>query len=281
MHLLRKGSTHWAVRGQAACAIVPISLLRPADTPRQAGTDAEHVRVLSGVRDLPPILVHRHTMRLIDGVHRVQAALARGEDTIPAVFFDGDEAAAFVQAVEANSKHGLPLTLADRRAAAARIVRAYPEWSDRRISAVAGISPKTVGAVRARMSSEEIPQPRERVGLDGRARRVPPRTTPASTTDPDRVQAAVPRQAQRKPRPARQTNYDAALYALRRDPSLRFSENGRTLLRMLDLHGVSSPYWGGIADAVPPHCASMVADLARECAEAWLLFADGLDEKPA
>jgi hypothetical protein len=43
--------------------------------------------------------------------------------------------------------HGLPLTLADRLAAAARIVTACPYWSDRAVAAVAGLSPKTVTAV--------------------------------------------------------------------------------------------------------------------------------------
>ncbi|GAB2847053.1 ParB/RepB/Spo0J family partition protein [Lentzea nigeriaca] len=282
MQLLHEESTPWAVQEAPSCVTVPISLLGEADTPRQTGVNAEHVRVLSGVDDLPPILVHRRTMRVIDGVHRVQAALARGEDTIQVMFFDGDEAAAFVLAVEANGGHGLPLTLADRKAAAARIVRTYPEWSDRRIAAVAGISPKTAGALRARMSSEEIPQSRERVGLDGRARRVaPPRTAPARTAEPERVRAPVPPPAQPKPQPAGRTNHGAAIYALRRDPSLRFSENGRTLLRLLDLHSVSQSGWSGITDAVPAHCASVVADLARECAEAWLQFADALDEKSA
>nr|AVW82900.1 transcriptional regulator [Nocardia interforma ATCC 21072] len=277
VQLLREESAHGSAWKPADHVIVPISLLREADTPRQAGIDAEHVRVLTGVEDLPPIVVHRHSMRVIDGVHRVQAALARGEGEIAVIFFDGDDAAAFVLAVEANGGHGLPLTLADRRAAALRIVRAYPEWSDRRVASVAGISPKTVGAVRARMSSEEIPQPTHRVGLDGRSRPVHPRAEPARATE---ERAPVSPQAQRRP-PGREAIHGAVVYALRRDPSLRFSENGRTLLRMLDLHSMSPAGWSEIGDAVPAHCASMVADLARECAEAWLQFADGLDEKSA
>ncbi|MCX2952808.1 ParB/RepB/Spo0J family partition protein [Lentzea sp. NEAU-D7] len=279
MQLLREEGTSWAVREKSGCVTVPISLLGEADSPRQAGVNAEHVRVLTGVENLPPILVHRHTMRVIDGMHRVQAALARGEDTIEVVFFDGDEAAAFVLAVELNGGHGLPLTLADRRTAAARIVQAYPEWSDRRIAAAAGISPKTAGAVRAQLSSEEIPQMRERLGLDGRVRRVAPRTVPARTTEPERVEARPARAKQ--PQPERQIDFGAVIYALRRDPSLRFNENGRTLLRMLDMHHLPAAGWSGIVGAVPAHCASVVAELARECAEAWLVFADELDEKSA
>lgn len=44
---------------------VRIDSLVLADTPRLAGTDEEHVRILAESRDtLPPITVHRQTMRV-------------------------------------------------------------------------------------------------------------------------------------------------------------------------------------------------------------------------
>jgi hypothetical protein len=46
-----------------------------------------------------------------------------------------------------NIAHGLPLTRADRTAAAARVVHSYPQWSDRMISTVVGLSAGTVAKV--------------------------------------------------------------------------------------------------------------------------------------
>ena len=58
----------------------------------------EHIRSLAELQDeLPPILVHRTTMRVIDGMHRLKAAILRGERTIEATFYDGDDAEAFVR----------------------------------------------------------------------------------------------------------------------------------------------------------------------------------------
>ncbi|MFF5218529.1 transcriptional regulator [Micromonospora sp. NPDC000442] len=119
--------------------------------------------------DLPPIVVHRPTMRVIDGAHRVRAALQRGETSITGRFFDGSEAEAFVLSVSLNVAHGLPLALADRKRAAERIATLYPQWSDRRVAAVAGISPGTVGYIRRRVAGAAAPDA-SRIGQDGRVR---------------------------------------------------------------------------------------------------------------
>ncbi|KES08654.1 hypothetical protein BU52_00985 [Streptomyces toyocaensis] len=154
-----------------APARVPISSLLPADSPRLTGENPEHVESLAAARNLPPILVQRGTMRVIDGMHRVRAALLRGEDTITVTFFEGDDGEAFLRAVDANITHGLPLSLADREAAARRILATRPQWSDRTVAAATGLSHTTVGAIRRRSG---LPAARDgsRVGRDGRARPV-------------------------------------------------------------------------------------------------------------
>jgi len=158
---------------------VPVATLRPADSPRLVGEDAEHIRVLAEPdRALPPILVHRPTMRVIDGMHRLGATRLRGQDTIDVVFFDGSEEDAFVLAVKANVAHGMPLSYADREAAVARIVTSHPDWSNRAIAAAAGLGPRTVAAVRGRI--EGLPQGTARIGRDGRVR-------PLDSTDGRRV----------------------------------------------------------------------------------------------
>jgi len=118
-------------------------------------------------------------MRVIDGMHRLKAAKLRGDRTIEATFYEGDDLEAFVMAVRVNVQHGLPLSLSDRKAAAARIVRWSPRWSDRAIAEVSGLSAKTVGAIRAD-SEAALPEVHHRIGRDGRVR-------PLSTVDGRRL----------------------------------------------------------------------------------------------
>jgi ParB-like chromosome segregation protein Spo0J len=156
---------------------LPIDLVCVSDSPRRSGEVKYHVRKLAEAQDeLPPIIVHRETFRLIDGLHRLRALQMRGEKEVDVRFYDGDESASFVLAVQANVTHGLPLSLADRKAAATRIIRLYPAWSDRMIGSATGIAPKTVAQVRARAERElgrpagHDPQLDGTLGRDGRVR---------------------------------------------------------------------------------------------------------------
>lgn len=149
---------------------VPISSLKMTGSLRVDGEDPTHVRLLAEVAaPLPPVLVHRPTMRVVDGKHRMRAAMLRGEQTLLVRFVDCDEDRAFLLSVEANIKHGLPLSLADRKAAAGRIVERHPAWSDRRVAAVVGLSADCVAGIRrtVRPGSDQVTT---RVGRDGRVR---------------------------------------------------------------------------------------------------------------
>uniref|UniRef100_A0AAU2VA77 Transcriptional regulator n=1 Tax=Streptomyces sp. NBC_00003 TaxID=2903608 RepID=A0AAU2VA77_9ACTN len=148
--------------------LVPVGSLLAAESPRLGGLSQEHVELLAQ-RDIEPILVHRDTGRVVDGMHRLQAARLRGEGVIAVRYLDGPVSEVFIHSVAANIAHGLPLTLKDRKAAAGRILASHPDLSDRAIARITGISPKTVGAVR-RASAEEVPQSKVRVGADGRSR---------------------------------------------------------------------------------------------------------------
>lgn len=149
---------------------VPVRSLRSADTPRSAGENLEHVRLLSRLEAvLPPVIVHRTTMRVVDGMHRLRAAVLRGDESMRVRFFDGDERDAFVVAVKENVAHGLPLSAADRAAAADRIVRSHPSWSDRAIAGVAGLSARTVSDIR-RTAFPQGARIEARLGRDGRVR---------------------------------------------------------------------------------------------------------------
>jgi ParB-like chromosome segregation protein Spo0J len=151
---------------------VPIATLVLSNWLRNKGQNFKHVRILAQVEDkLPPIIVHRATMRVIDGMHRVRAAMLGGAAHLDAILFDGSEEEAFLLAVRLNVAHGLPLSRGDRVAAAVRIICSCPQWSDRAIARAAGLSDKTVASIRRRTSAE-FPHLSDRVGLDGRFRPV-------------------------------------------------------------------------------------------------------------
>jgi ParB-like chromosome segregation protein Spo0J len=287
--------------------MVPIRALRLADSPRVAGEDVNHVRALAKFEGrLPPIVVHRPTMRVVDGMHRLSAALRRGQDRIEVSFIEGAEHDLFVLAVELNSGQGLPLSQRDRITAATRIVRTHPHRSDRSIARLVGLSAKTIAAVRRR-STEDIPRLNTRLGLDGKVRplsaahgrelagklmaerpaaslRVIAREAGVSLGTAQDVsrrlragQDPVPTSGSpRPPVPAEPT--PVSLQHLRNDPSLRSSEIGRALLRLLSTHSMPAQMWAQFAAAVPAHSAETVAALARRCAESWLEFAGRLNQ---
>ena len=121
--------------------------------------------------ELPPILVQRNSLRVIDGTHRLEAAKARGEKFIRARVINCTDNDAFILAVKANTLHGLPLSRADRVSSARRILDWHPDWSDRAIGIATGLSAKTVAGIR-RESADEIQQFTKRLGRDGKRRPV-------------------------------------------------------------------------------------------------------------
>lgn len=148
---------------------VALDTLALTGSPRSGGVDCAHVqRLMEAETPLPPILVHRQTMRVIDGFHRVAAAERAGAANIAAHFVDGPVESLFVVAVRANVTHGLPLSLSDRRIAAERILRTHASWSDRVIASATGLSAKTVSSIRC--ASGEDQHLHKRLGRDGRLR---------------------------------------------------------------------------------------------------------------
>ncbi len=147
--------------------LVHVGALRTDWSPRAGGLDPAHVRRLTEAElVLPPIYVHRETMQIIDGRHRAAAAIAKGSGTIAAYLIEGSVESIFVIAVNANVMHGLPLSLADRKAAAVKVLDYYPDWSSRAIADTTGLSAKTVNQLRR--ATAEDPQLHTRLGRDGR-----------------------------------------------------------------------------------------------------------------
>ncbi|MFD3722998.1 hypothetical protein [Streptomyces sp. NPDC058674] len=344
-------------------------------SPRTDGEDPDYVHALAETEgDLPPILVHRPTMTVVDGIHRLRVAAARGESHIAVRFFDGDRAEARLLAIALNVVHGRPLTSADRTAAARQILLAHPRWSDRAVGAVTGLSGHRISQLRKGTTADTAGH---RVGRDGRVRPVdssrsreragellrsnpgaslrqiaaqvglapatvadvrnrllrgdPPvpgatrtpttRTTvPAASPTVPTVSATVPMvsatvpmvsatapavsatvppppptalDARRPTPPAPRTSAPPPPPAperllrifdsLRRDPSLRLSESGRNVLRVLSACTLVAQDREGIAAALPEHCKEPMAQLAHGYARLWTQLARELDagEHPA
>jgi ParB-like nuclease domain len=307
---------------------VPVSSLLSGLSPRQHGEDPEHVRLLAQVpTPLPPILVQRGTMRVIDGMHRLRAARMAGRETIDVRFFDGTEAEVLAAALKANTGHGLPLTLADRQAAASRLIALVPRQSDRWIAEVTGLAPGTVAAVRRRDGQAGLDG--TRLGRDGRERPVDIaerrkiasdaiiahpgaslRTiaalaglSPGTVRDvrqrlsrgEDPVARKPPAGGQQRPvaapgpgSPGRHApggpagpprDRLALLRDLRRDPSLRFTEQGRRLLEWLTIRAAGPSGLDSLIDPLPAHCAYIVVGIARQCADEWLEAARRLERR--
>lgn len=144
----------------------------PGLQPRVGGLDPDHVRALEEApASWPPLAAVQRDGRLVlvDGFHRLAAAQNLGLATVPVRVVDepadGD---LHVLAFALNAAHGRPLSLADRRAFAERLLRGRPEVSNMEVSRLAGLSPTTVAALRARLEEATAIRPTpERVGADG------------------------------------------------------------------------------------------------------------------
>jgi ParB-like chromosome segregation protein Spo0J len=145
---------------------------------RESGVSKEHVEVLAELDGRwSPILVRRADRLVVDGMHRVAAARLLGLRWIEVEWFDGDRDEALLEFVRRNATHGLPLTLRERKRVASQLLCAHPDWSDRRLAELCGVSPKTVGSLRSTAGGRpngQTPQSDSgsRVGRDDRARPV-------------------------------------------------------------------------------------------------------------
>lgn len=291
---------------------VPVAGLVVTFSPRAAGVDAAYALALSEVEaELPPILVHRGRMAVIDGRHRLRAARLKGAASISARFFDGSDGDAKLLAVAMNVAQGLPLSRDDRIASALRILTARPQWSDRSVAAVAGLSARKVSEIRSRALGQ--PHDAPRIGLDGRRR--PFRSAPGRELaarllgeEPGASLRSIARRAGISPAtvadvrdrlhrgddpvPVGQRDVPAAEQPARepapppvpalspgelfvifdslcRDPSLRMTETGRAVLRMLDACNLIARDREKITVNLPPHCKEQLAELLQGYASLW------------
>ena len=166
---------HYEGDGVTALSVAKLKVTRSF---RVVVSDARVKELMAAPHDWRPIIVARADHTIIDGRHRVIAARRLGRTEIAAEIFDGEPQDAFIEFVRRNvhSSHGLER--GERQKAARRILCSHPDWADRRIGELCGISPKTVAKLRCRIGETftegEIGLADVRVGRDGRARPVDP-----------------------------------------------------------------------------------------------------------
>lgn len=167
-----------------------------------------------------------------------------------------------------------PLTTDEGRRQARRLMLEKPHASLREIAQEVGLSPSTVRDVRSRLNS----------GLDV----VPPgqrkrNAVSASTIKRQpRLRLHAPSGDRGVPRVEERGNSlerRALLARLRRDPSLRFNEAGRTLLRWLESGPSDDESFDRVVRSIPPHWADVVTALVTDTANAWTKFALRLSER--
>jgi hypothetical protein len=139
-----------------------------------------------------------------------------------------------------------------------------PHASLREVGRRAGVAPSTVRSVRMRLERRENPgapptQPEASQNQDGA--RNGTRGTPHKGLD-----EIVPTDA-------------TLLVRLRRDPSLRYHEHGRWLLRLLQNNTVRTEDWPEIVAGIPAHCSAQVEQLARRYSQMWFDLAQELNQR--
>jgi hypothetical protein len=69
------------------------------------------------------------------------------------------------------------------------------------------------------------------------------------------------------------------LDGLKVDPSLRFTEAGREVLRWIMSKALRPGEWDEISDRLPPHATYILADIAHRCSDEWRHIANDLDQR--
>jgi ParB-like chromosome segregation protein Spo0J len=317
-----------------------LEMLVPGIQLRAGGTDPVHVRLLAdaaGAVRLPSILVQKNGCRVIDGKHRVEAAKLLGQSVISARVIDCTDAEALVLAMKSNTLHGLPLSRVDRICGAKRVLASHPDWSDRSVASVAGLSAKSIASIRKSMADEGRPAPEKRLGRDGKRHPITPaegrrRTVEYIVAHPDASLRQIAREADvslgtaqvikeklrcgnesvfavskdqggprrsgsahlaEGPAPAAQSSpvptarggevlaWQAISAKLANDPSLRYTQSGRSFLQWMGRHCLYEGEWREFVDAIPLHWLPEVAKVAVSMSEEWRQLAERLGAPPS
>jgi ParB-like chromosome segregation protein Spo0J len=130
-------------------------IVDPAIQIREGNDEDTVQRYMESFDSLPPVDVFdtEDGWLLADGFHRTAAGERLGRTEIEVATHEGTRAEAAVFAALANTRHGKPLSRAERNIAIDRLHSTYPEWSAQEIAKRMGVDPM---AVWRHMAAEEV-----------------------------------------------------------------------------------------------------------------------------
>jgi hypothetical protein len=152
-----------------------------------------------------------------------------------------------------------PVNGAEGRRMAAEAIAANPTAPLREVAKTAGVSLGTAHNVRARLRKDTNPS-------GGDAESAAPQESAEGGPRPALIEEAAHGSDMER-------NYEARLQSLQKDPSLRFSDMGKELLRWLNIQHAVDGRRSRVTEAVPPHLARIIAEMALHCAKTWREFA--------
>ena len=152
-----KGGEHIRGLWKAAEALPPLNtggawapvatiLLRPEIQPRMKLDMDVIERYGRQLDELPPLTVQSSSFVLLDGYQRYEAALRTGREFVRIEEVDVADADLEDYAFEANLRHGVPLSGAERERAAKRYLGRHDDVDDQALAEWAGL---TVGAIQS------------------------------------------------------------------------------------------------------------------------------------
>jgi ParB-like chromosome segregation protein Spo0J len=296
---------------------IAIDAVHVGPSMRAAGIDPLHVAALAEVAALwPPIVVNRADSSVIDGHHRIAAARQLGLRELSVTWFEGSVEDAYLEFVRCNVGHGLPLTLAERRHAARRMLRCYAERSDRAIAAVCGVSATTIARLRRELgpvdcSCDGAGDAKGRIGRDGRVRplnglALRSRIAQELALRPEASLRAIAGMVGASPETVRSVRNELRAGT----GAAKYAATGSAAISVLDIAPVETPVappsedraftdrdggqefvdwfeatsvenldpWSHI-DAIPLSRVYEIADVARRRAEFWTRFANALETR--
>ncbi len=185
----------------------------------------EYATAMQDGAKFPPVVLFQHgdDCILADGFHRFKAAKRNGFRDILAVVHSGDKSQALAYALSANTKHGLRLTISDKKRSVELALQQWPDRSSREIAKICNVSHPFVEKQRPEPTGN-VTSSTPRTGADGKHRKPPERKRPEPerAEEPERPQVRtadeiLTEQAQadqEKPteaEPKQQNNYRAGM----------------------------------------------------------------------
>lgn len=153
------------------CCINDLDFIQP-----RGGTDDDKVEDFSEAyasrKEVPPpsIWIVDGVSTVVDGNHRTLGRRKAGFDTIECIVAgQGSRRQAVQAALQSNHTNGLHRTREMKREYVRLALTEFPDWSDRALAALCGVTDKLVGVVADELRIDRT----SRLGADGKTRRLP------------------------------------------------------------------------------------------------------------